>query len=513
MYDLIIKNGMVLDGTGKEGYIADIGIKNGKISKIDADLTDAANVIDATGLAVTPGFIDSHSHADHKILQFPEQTEKLQQGITTSVAGQCGGSIAPAFDSKASQETVFGDASLICRTMKDFISAMEPHNIGANMVPFVGHGTVRRAVMGYSDRAPSDAEMEQMLTILRDSFDAGAGGLSFGLFYAPGCYASTEEAVAFAKVAAEYKRPVSAHIRGEGDTLVEAVEEFISIIRQSGARGILSHHKVVRKHNWGKVHKTVALLRKAVEEGVDIYCDLYPYCASSTTFSQAFVPSSWRADGTEMLLQRIADPDLYKQNKEHFLSINGPVLDWILINSCPGHPEYEGMTADKIAELHGKDGYDTAMDLIVDSKDKASACFFTVSEDDLKHVLSWDRTMICTDSGMTSANKRNHPRMIGSFPRVIGRYVREQKLVALPEMIRRMTSLPAHVYGLDTKGKIAEGYDADLCIINPDTFDNPSDFIKCRQPTVGLNYVLIDGKVVVQDGVFNGTRAANLISK
>ena len=504
MFDLIIKNGLIIDGSGSEGYVSDIGIMDGSITKISRNLTNARSIIDASGLVVTPGFIDSHSHADKNLLLFPEQREKLEQGITTSVAGQCGGSAAPV-KSKNAEEAL--------GSMRGFISAVRATSLGANIVPFVGHGTIRKYVMGDSDRKADSNDLSQMCELLKQSFEAGAGGLSFGLFYAPGCFASTEEAVAMAKVAAQFNRPVSAHIRNESDTLIEAVEEFVEIIRQSKARGILSHHKAVRKRNWGKVEKTLQILRKAVEEGVDIYCDLYPYCASSTVLSQALVPFSWRANGTSELLTRIADPELFANNKAAFLKTNGPNLDWILINSCPGYPQYEGMTIDQIAPIHGKDQFDTAMDLVVLSRDKATACFFTVSEDDLKHVVTWNRTMICTDSGMANVNKRVHPRMIGSFPHAIAHFVKEQNVVSLSEMIRRMTSLPASVYDLKGKGLIKEGFDADLCIFDPDVINNRSDFIQCRQKTEGLNYVLVSGCVVVENGLFNGTKCAQILTK
>ena len=266
MYDLIIKNGTVIDGTGVPGIKADIGILNGKISKIGNILENANTIIDATGLVVSPGFIDSHSHADHKVFYFPEQREKLEQGITTSVAGQCGGSAAPVKkDSQSDNVTEFGDPDEIRQTMSGFISALSSRNLGANLVPFVGHGTIRKAVMGLSGAAADAEQVKQMEELLAECFEAGACGLSFGLFYAPGCYASTDEATALAKIAAKYNRPVSAHIRSESNSLVEAVEEFISIIKNSGARGVLSHHKAVRKHNWGKVHKTIELLKNAVD--------------------------------------------------------------------------------------------------------------------------------------------------------------------------------------------------------------------------------------------------------
>ena len=513
MFDLIIKNGTIIDGSGKDGYKADIGIENGKISRIAVNLHGAEHYLDASGLAVTPGFIDSHSHADKKVLFYPEQTEKLQQGITTSVAGQCGGSAAPVFSSNKELVTRFGNVSSICKTFNNFIKAFDGEYIGSNLVPFIGHGTIRKLVMGDSGDAPSDEQMDQMLRILEEAFECGAAGLSFGLFYAPGCHASTDEAIAFAKAAASYNRPVAAHIRNESDYLVEAVEEFISIVSQSGARGILSHHKAVRKHNWGKVRQTIALLKQAVAEGVDIYCDLYPFCASSTSLSQAFVPNSWRRDGTNALIECIKTPELYDENKSDFVKLNGNNLDWVLINTCPAYPQYEGMTLNEISRIHGKDDFDTAMDIIVACRDQVGACFFTVSEEDLRYVLSWDRTMICTDSGMADSKQRVHPRMIASFPRALCRYVKEQKVLSLTEMIRRMTALPAFVYGLSNKGLIGEGYDADICIFDPDLINNPSDFVNCRHKTEGLNYVLVSGQIVVNDGIFNGNSCGKLLTK
>lgn len=517
MYDLIIKGGSVIDGTGKPAYIADVAINDGKIVSIKSGIEGGLKVIDANGLTVTPGFIDSHSHADSKILYCPEQREKIEQGITTSVSGQCGGSVVPVgkntLKDKLESVTPFGLLGDVCNSFESLYDSLEKGSLGANFLCFIGHGTIRRAVIGVDDRAPSSAELEEMKTILRNAFEQGAAGLSFGLFYSPGCYADTAEALALAKVAKEYNRPVSAHIRTESDGLVDATMEFIKIVRESGCRGILSHHKAVQHRNWGKVNTTLQLLQEAVDEGVDIYCDVYPYCASSTKFSQAFVPNSWRGGGTQELIKRICDPALNEQNKKAYYETHSRDSSWILLAFCPCRKEFEGMTLDKIANILNMDPYDAAMKLIVDSNDRCNACFFSVSEDDLKRVMSWNRAMICTDSGMAYSSTKFHPRMVGSFPRAIGRYVRQHEVVSLEEMIRKMTSLPASVYELEGKGLLKEGYDADICIFDANKLIDNADFQNCSERAEGLNYVLLAGHIVVENATHSGAMYGKVICK
>ena len=504
MFDMIIKGGLLLDGTGKPGIRADVALQDGKIARIAPDLEGAAQIIDATGLVVTPGFIDSHSHADTGILSYPEQTAKLEQGITTTISGQCGNSAAPAI----------GDCAPVRRKVDTFLDAVEALPLGANFMFFVGHSTLRKAVMGLDDREPTPQELAQMEALLADAFEKGAGGLSFGLYYAPGCFAKTDEAIALAKVAAAYGRPIAAHIRNESDQVIEAVEEFITIVRASGVRAVLSHHKTAQQPNWGKVTTTLAMLQAAVDEGLDIYCDAYPYCASSTGFSHVFVPKSWRAGGTDCLLERIADPALRQAWKEELLADKGSDFSWVLVTKCPPYPQYQGLRLDKIAELHGKDQFDTAMDLIRDSRDTCKSCFFTVREEDLEKVLSWDRAMIGTDGGLPRQDLQAfHPRAIGSFPRVLGRYVRERGLVSLPEMIRRITALPASVYGLTGKGLLAEGYDADICIFDPEKIIDHADFINCWEKAKGLHYVIVGGQVVAEDATCNGVCPGKLLRR
>ena len=496
MYDLVIQKGYILDGSGKEGYFADVAIRGGKIAAIGNGLGTAKEILDATGLVVTPGFIDSHSHADKKVLQYPVQSEKTEQGITTSVAGQCGGSAAP----------VDG------MSMPEFLEKLENTPLGSNMVAFVGHGNLRRAVMGDPDRIPTKTELDTMKALLAQALEKGAGGLSFGLYYAPGCFAGMEEMVELAKVAARYGRPISAHIRNESDLLEESVEEFLEVVRKAGVRGILSHHKAARVRNWHKIEKTLKLLQDAVAEGLDVYCDVYPYCASSTTFSELFIPKSWRTEGLSGLLKRIADPVLCRENKEAFLKREGEDLSWVLVTKCPGYPQYEGLRLPQIAAHWGKDCFNTAMELIRETRDQCVSCFFSIGEPQMLRVLSWERAMVGTDGGLAGTLKVYHPRVRGTFPRAL-RYARETGIVSLPEMIRKMTALPAYVYGLKNKGLLKTGYDADLCVFDPETVTDRAEFTDCSARAEGLRWVLVNGQIVSENAAATGAAPGKLLKR
>lgn len=497
MFDLLIKNGMILDGTGCDGFAADIGIRDGKIVAIDTDLSEAKQVIDAQGLVVTPGFIDSHTHSDGTALPYPLQAEKAEQGITTSIAGQCGSTPYP----KREGETV--------QPMGVFMDKVENTPQGSHIAMFVGHRALRTTVMGMENRAPTNEEMEKMKALLREAMAAGVLGVSFGLIYTPSCYAKTDELIELAKVAGEMGGMISAHIRDEKDHVIEAVEEFITIVKAAGVRGVLSHHKAAQKQNHGKVKKTLSLLRQANREGCDIYCDVYPYVASATRLSARFVPIEY---DTDKVAQYVQDPQLRANFRKQSIETFGEDLSWVQLLHCAAFPQYSGLRIPEIAKLHGKDDYDTAYDIIA-AQPSCQAAYFSMCEEDVKTVMSWERAMICTDSGVAGKKTSYHPRLRGSFPRVLGRYVRQQQVTSLPEMIRKMTSLPAMVYGLATKGVIAEGMDADICIFDPETIIDRAEFTNPHLRAEGLHFVIVDGVIAAENAVCTGQRPGKLLRR
>ena len=501
MYDLIIKNGKIIDGTGSPCFRADVAIKDGKIVKTGRGLEGALKIIDADGLTVTPGFIDSHSHSDSNILTYPEQTEKIEQGITTSIAGQCGGSIAPCPRDKEDKG--------IYETMGSFLDAVKDKPQGSNTALLVGHGSIRNAVMGTENREPTADELERMKDHLRCAMEHGATGMSFGLIYNPGMFAKTSELCEMAKVLGEYNGVLAAHIRNEGDNLVKSVEEFITAVKCSGVRGVISHHKTCFFENWGKVHHTLAMIDKVNEEGYDLYCDVYPYTASHTTLSAYVVPKEYHANNG--VCRNLENPDTYKTIKQKSIDKYGKDLSWILVVFCENHPEVLGKTIAEIAQMWNMDHHDAAYKLLLDSGNSCKCCFFSMCEDDVETVMKHPRAMICTDSGVARDNKYFHPRLKATFPRVLGEYVRNRKVTSLPDMIRKMTSMPASVYGLSKKGLIREGMDADICIFDSEKIIDKATYENCNERCEGLNYVILGGKVVVENAVFNGETAGKVI--
>lgn len=514
MYELLIKNGYIMDGTGEAPYLADIGLRAGKIACIGKGLSGGKQVIDAGGLAVTPGFIDAHSHSDNRVLSYPDQKEKLEQGITTSVGGQCGSSPAPVDPSAAGFPVEgFGMSTDVYRTMGTFLDTLRTQPLGANLAVLVGHNALRRTVMGMENRAPTRAELEKMADYLREGISRGARGLSFGLTYTPGSFAGTEELSYLATVAAQCGGVVSAHIRDEGFRLTEACEEFLHVIRQSGARGVVSHHKAIFRENWGKVNTTLDMIDKANAGGCDVYMDTYPYTASSTSLYARFIPPAFCDGGTEALLRRLKEPAVRQKLREAGIRRFGEEesFDWVVISCCPKLPQYVGMPLNEIAKERGQDPYDVIFDLIVENENNCTASFFLMCEEDLEKVLSHPRCMICTDSGVETGRAFYHPRLRSAFPRALGRYARERGTVTVQEMVRKMTGLPAQVYGLEGKGLLKEGFDGDLCVFDPQKIRDAGDHTNCRLAPEGLRYVLVGGQVVAENAVYNGNRNARFL--
>ena len=503
MFDLVIKNATIVDGTGNTPYLSSVGIKDGKIAKIASDLTGEKE-IDATGLTLTPGFIDSHSHSDRTTFVCPDQKEKIEQGITYAITGQCGFSSAPSFSKKENRII----------TVEEFLVKASDEKQGSNSSMLIGHGALRSAVMGNVNKKASAEELEQMKNLLRNGIRAGAKGLSFGLIYVPGCYSDTYECIELAKVVKEEGGILASHIRDENDFVIEAVEEYLEIIKSSGARAVFSHHKSAGVKNWGKVRKTIKMIEDAISEGYDIYFDVYPYIASGTTLSTTFISRQFHPLGCDNVVKLLDDSEIVSKLKAWAKEKWGESYSWILIRDCVGHKEYEGKTLDEVSAMLGTaNGFDAGLELIKMANGGVTACFFSMCEDDVEFLLKHPRGMVCTDSAVIVNNQRCHPRLVGTFPRVLGNYVREKSVTSLPEMIRKITSLPAHVYSLKNKGLIKEGYDADICIFDYKIIKDNATYIDCHLKNQGLNYVILNGQIVVENNIYNGIKAGKVYAK
>lgn len=517
VFDLVIQNGKIFDGSGNAPYFADLAIKDGKIAKIALGIEGGNTVIDACGLAVSPGFIDSHSHSDSAIFTFPDMKEKIEQGITTAVAGQCGSSPAPlpVYYDKAADKPLgsYGNESEILKTVGSFLKYASQVPLGCHTAIFVGHGALRKAVLGMEDRAPTEEELEKMKELLRDAMRGGAFGMSLGLYYAPGSYAKTEEVIALAKVLREEGGVLSAHIRAEGNGVLEATAEFIRIVKESGVRGVHSHVKSSGKQNYGKIKTVLSMIDAANAEGADIYCDVYPYVASHTSLSSTFVPRDLHAN--RMIVQNLKDPQKRERVKKFLIEQHGEDDDfsWTLVVSAKNRPDCIGKTIPEIAKARSCDVYDAIFDIITDSDNHANACFFKMDEADVETAIRYPRAMICTDSGVARNATTYHPRLRASFPRAIGRYARDKKLLPMPEIIRKVTSLPASVYGLCGKGLLKEGYDADVCIFSEENLIDRAEYTDCTRKCEGLHYVIVSGQIAVENAIHNGKRCGKLLRK
>lgn len=527
-YDTIIKNGLVVDGSGSPGYPADIGIVGGRIAHIGLiDGERAGEVIDATGCVVAPGFIDMHGHADGQIFEDSSLYNIVEQGITTEITGLCGVTPAPVSEKYFSQLAKYagflGNEEMLSTWARftsfgRFMDDADKLELGTNIAFFVGHGTVRIAVMGFENREATAAELGEMKEYVREAMDSGALGLTTGLIYPPGVYTPTEELIELSKVVAAYGGSYCSHIRNESYDVVNAVKEAIHIGREAGVPVIISHHKIGGKKNWGLSTETLRLIDEANEEGVSVALDQYPYEAGATAL-KATIPPQYHEGGTEKLLERLSDKSLWEQIKQDILQ---PSTEWenmvlncgfegVLVLGAPHVPGVAGKTIAQYAQEQGIEPLDALLHIVYDSKGDAGAAYFMMGEEDIERIMKHPSTMIGTDGGIIDPDFNNHPRAMGTFPRVLGRYVREKKVLSLEDAIRKMTSLTAQKAGLKNRGLVKEGYNADLVIFNPATITDKATFAQPALKNEGLLYVLVNGQVTVRDNIYTGTTAGRVV--
>jgi len=528
MDDIIIKNGYIVDGSGNPWFKKDIGIKDKIIEKIgNLNSVKAKLVINARGLIVSPGFIDVHSHSDLWLLMKDNLAKsKVMQGVTTEIVGNCGYSVAPVEEEnkdllKEYITPLMGieNIEIEWTTIKDYLLSLKNRGIGINVASLVGQGTIRIAVMGFDNRKPNGKELEKMRMLAAQAMRDGALGISTGLIYPPGSYADIRELISICQIISQYGGIYASHIRSEGETLVEAVKEAIKIGEEANLPVEISHHKANNKSSWGKVKETLKIMDEARKRGIDVTCDQYPYTEGCGLLTQVLPP--WiQEGGVKKLITRLKNQEIRKRLKKEFKEdIPGwdnyvKVMGWdkIMITSVSSlkNKYCEGKTVKEISQEQKKDPLDFVFDLLIEEECKVMMINFIMCEEDVCTVMKYPGTMIGTD-GVHIEKGRAHPRLYGTFPRILGKYVREEKILRLEEAVRKMTSLPAQRLGLKYRGLIKEGMCADITIFDPDRIIDKATYMHSEYPE-GIKYVIINGKLVVEEGIHNRILAGRVLS-
>lgn len=529
-FDAIVTNGLIADGTGRPLFRSDIAFKKGRIEKVEPHMNkeEADQVFNADGLVVSPGFIDTHSHDDLYIPFKPTADQKVLQGVTTVVTGNCGTSPAPISEKERPTTEAFlgtyGAAHLPAgflnfNTLRQFNEIIEQKKPGINVAPLVGHGTLRMAVKGTSNDPLTTAELEEMIDLTEQAMQNGAFGLSTGLVYPPGAYADTDELVELCRVVQHFGGIYTSHIRSESNGVVNSVREVIEIARRSGVRAHVSHHKCIGNANWGNSQKTLDLMDQARQEGLFISCDQYPYRAAST-YLGAVLPPRFLASGLEELKRILLDPAIRKEIKEEIEA--GPGDNWenfidgvgfqnMVITNSKNHPEYVSRSVAEIADAMQKDPYELVFDLLAEETVSIMMIIIVACDEDIERILSAPHTMIGSDGIPGFKGEIIHPRMTGTFPRILGEYVRKKKILSLTEAIRKMTDLPARTFGLTHKGVLKPGFDADIVVFNAETIIDCSTFDTPYTPPCGIKSVFVNGVQATECTTIKGTTSGRVL--
>ncbi len=542
MVDTLIKGGLIFDGTGSEPFEADIGISGDRIAFINKKAkvksqspsvtrrgekseVSANRVIDAKGLAVSPGFIDTHAHSEFTLLADHRAEGKISQGITTEIDGNCGLSAAPLYGEALKQrEEDLMELGIVERwtTFKGYFDILGK-GIALNFVTLVGHGNLRACVAGYEDKALNNNEIKKMQVLLKEAIKEGAIGLSTGLIYPPGVYSTTEELINLLRPSSFILRPsrliYTSHMRSEGDKLLESIEEIIRIGRKAGVRVHISHIKTSGKKNWHKIDNAISLIEEAQREDIKVTCDRYPYTAASTDLDTILPPWVYEG-GIKEELKRLKSSEFQEKIKKEILYEYPEIEYWGNVNIASVSSEknrwMEGKNIAYIAHHENSEPVDIFLKILIEEKLRVSAIFASMNEDNLKRFLSLPYVMIGTDSSARSTSGltykgKPHPRGFGSFPRFLGRYVRDNGLMGMNEAIYKITMLPAKTFGISKRGVLKKGAFADLVvfdyrkIIDRATFDKP--FLKPE----GIYYVFVNGLSAVWEGELTGINAGRIL--
>jgi len=507
MLDWTIRNAKVVDGTGSPWFQADVGIEEDRIAAIGRIPEGQAHrEIDAAGYVLAPGFIDVHTHSDLPLVVDPRAESKIRQGVTTEVIGNCGFSAAPLAGGMVEQmrrrlATYDPPAELDWATMDEYLGGLERRGVGVNCIVLAGHGALRTGVMGVKDSPPTPDEGEAMARLLREAMDAGAIGISTGLIYPPSSYAGTDEIVALAKVVSERDGLYFTHVRGDGPGATEGIREAIEIARRAELPCQIAH-----MHG---VYEDALIVEEAREEGVDVTYDQYPYTAGSGPL-KTLIPAWAHEDGNDAIVARLSDPALRRKIRDEM--IGGTVvgtIDWSKIVVCkvvtPANVRYEGVSMDRVAEETGKDPFDALFDLLIEERAEVGMIKFGQSEEGVRKVMGLSGYMVGSDGSALATDGplsggKPHPRNYGTFPRVLGVYVREDRIVTLETAVRQMTSTPAARLGLTRRGVVRPGMYADLVLFDERTVADTATYPDPHRYPVGIEYVMVNGRLAVEKG-------------
>ncbi|HEY3912547.1 MAG TPA: D-aminoacylase [Stellaceae bacterium] len=517
--DMLIRGGLVIDGSGRPGEIGDVAVRDGRIAAVGRSLPEGgARVIDAAGLAVTPGFIDIKTHSDFTLPINPKAESKVRQGVTTEIVGHCGFSTAPVLPGKLELIRDYLSASapwLPFREMRfpEYLDTFPATAVNAGML--VGHHTLRLNVMGMAARAPSPSELAQMTALLEEGLAAGALGMSTGLFTPPGSYAERAEIIALCQVLKRHSAAYFTHLRDESNKVVEAVEEAIDIARTCGVHVEIVHLKCSGLDNWGKAAAILAMIEAAREEGLAVDCDAYPYAAGSNPLKN-LLPQWVQSGGVEAMLARLALPETRARIRSEIArdGLNNwgriPSWDCVQVSISPNLPQHAGATFGALAAARGCDPIDLVCDYLIEDKGATRVLITSISENDIREIVRSPTALVGSDGNCVAdygivAQGMPHPRFYGTFPRIIGHYVHREQLLPLETAVRKMTGATAEALRLADRGLLKKGYRADIAIFDPADFEDRATYAEPHQYPSGVRTtVLVNGVVVVENAKHTG---------
>jgi len=539
MFDLLIRGARIIDGTGAPGWVGDVAVSDGKIAAIGTDLSlDAMEVIDGTGRVLCPGFIDAHGHSDFTLFVNHRGESKIRQGITTEVTGNCGFTAGP-ITPEHKDDLVHYLANTIVLSDKQreewnwpsqdaFLRHSARNGLSFNVVPLVGQGMIHVGVMGFDSRKPTEAELNRMKNLLRAELESGFFGMSMAFEYEPGNTLSKEEVAEMCKLLREYGCIYTVHMRNEGMDLLPCVDHALEIARLSGCRVQISHLKARYIANWGKTREALARIETARQAGLDVAFDVYPYAAYGSGLID-LIPPWVKKDGPRIMCKRLQDPEL---RADALRDMEQGLAGWDSIMKGAGWEDcvqiatlktaankpLEGLTVGEIARLRGCTPYEAVVDLMVEEDSSIKCVWFAMDEQEVRSIMQHPLAMFGTDGRACATygplgKGAVHPRYYGTYPRILGHYVRDEKLMRLEEAIRKATSAVANRFGIENRGVLQEGYWADMVLFDPHTIGETNSFAAPHSYPAGIDLVIVNGRIVVAHGIHTGALPGQILRK